>query len=767
MTIFSNSPLGMILGNAAITASVFLLQWLLAALLVKAAHCAGSTYFDTHDARGASYFPSVSIFVMAFFFQGTVLGAARLVLVPEFASSPAVGGLAALVCCTAALWVGRRVKEKVPMRAYYRMDPALRGRPVATFFVGPGEWVSRAPTNNWALRYATVIRTYKEKFVWFYLIEAAASATLSAIFANDANTLVQCGHIRSAAALVLLLLLVCHHITMPRARPRDTWFDRLSIALQCLAMTFKAIGYYSGEVDDGWHGTAQWVLRVSVGIFIAKTACDAVVEGVILISGRRDRLQAETYLEENGGRGGKAVLLCPVPSSGCGQEAPAPLSRSSSGTEDDRMLNATAREDHAVSLLFGTMHSALDPNQATTNSLSPTGNADGFNNTQATHHGQQSFVPLLSTLSVWKPPIDPRAGLGDSSMRTKSWHGLSRPSDLFRTLKSRSGSVTTRDTPHLFEPAMHPACDASSSDDDCLSPTLSGLPCSQLYTRVAKAQGAVQPLLRSNSMRQPTITSQLVGAAGNEHPFVVESPGFDDTLRYAESQFGDTRRSHAMSGSDRLRPQVSNTSGPARSPTGVSPLSGSGRSPRWQSRSIASPMSVAPPVDEDRPFSNASLDSSRSDVIPRFNTGTAARPLAKAPRTVLPSQMPFRSAKSLPSNTAVEHVAAPSTPPGILAKRRPSALVVETDFDALLTKRSSEFGFLSPTNTNGVATSRLSPTASLSSIPSVASPNTRQTPTNTAKHPKRRNPSRSISMIKPPTPMASSPRRSPHDRAGV
>ena len=126
------------------------------------------------------------------------------------------------------------------------------------FFIGSGEWVN-TDTTMFVERFASAIRTFRQDTSWFFLLELAASFTLSALQSAEPLHIIGCGHIKAFSAVVFLALLLLESILWPHCRFRDSCFGVVANGLQCTAMALMAAGYYSED-------ETFWTFRIATSL---------------------------------------------------------------------------------------------------------------------------------------------------------------------------------------------------------------------------------------------------------------------------------------------------------------------------------------------------------------------------------------------------------------------------------------------------------------------------------------------------------------------
>ena len=290
--IMGSQAAGMVLGNFMITVAF----WAVMSLAVRI--ISYTSVISTLDTLGLCRFPSAPLFVFQFFLQGTSLGSMVLVFYAPSDGAFVVGltalGFCLLIPCL-VLW---KVSKAVPQAAYYRHDTETDGRRFLVFLIGPGEWVSRHEAEHWVLRYASVLRDYRQGWAIYSFVEMSSCLAIAAVQAAHAQSWVGCGHKYLFTMFIFLVLLICEALAWPRSRARNCFMMIIILAIQCVAMLLMAIGYYHEDLEHWGFSIAASLLIAAVAILLLKSALDLLSEGYVLLKKRRVRLQGDTFNED-------------------------------------------------------------------------------------------------------------------------------------------------------------------------------------------------------------------------------------------------------------------------------------------------------------------------------------------------------------------------------------------------------------------------------------------------------------------------------------
>ena len=154
---------GAIVGNLLITAVAAILCVTLAALFKTTG--AVQSVFNTEDAYGLLRFPSAPLFVFIVLYQGLALAGMVLTAHPPTLGLFLLGASTTVICFALPCYMLVLVKKNVPTEAFYEPVPDREDSTVATFLLGPGEWVSRRPSYHFALRFTCALRSFTQKEV--------------------------------------------------------------------------------------------------------------------------------------------------------------------------------------------------------------------------------------------------------------------------------------------------------------------------------------------------------------------------------------------------------------------------------------------------------------------------------------------------------------------------------------------------------------------------------------------------------------------------
>eukprot|EP01059_Diplonema_ambulator_P001992 TRINITY_DN11636_c1_g1_i1.p1 TRINITY_DN11636_c1_g1~~TRINITY_DN11636_c1_g1_i1.p1 ORF type:complete len:499 (+),score=104.68 TRINITY_DN11636_c1_g1_i1:199-1695(+) len=253
------------------------------------------------DAQGLLRFPSVALFVLLFLYQGTVYSSMRLVVYGATFQLRMAG-----VACTVPLIlippvVAHVIKTSVPRLGYYRRlehpPKPICGLPsrYVQVIIGAGEWVSARRDNKFVARYQTMMRSFKQDWSWFVLVDFAAMWLLACATMAKTPTWRDCGHVKMVSSLVCLISMGVKAYARPFARHRDNLLDPPRLFLQALALIFMAAGFYSGSPSHIGFKVAPVIIMMTIVMLLFKVFLDLCTE--VVVFRRRARLQKITFEE--------------------------------------------------------------------------------------------------------------------------------------------------------------------------------------------------------------------------------------------------------------------------------------------------------------------------------------------------------------------------------------------------------------------------------------------------------------------------------------
>eukprot|EP01064_Diplonema_japonicum_P036502 TRINITY_DN821_c3_g1_i1.p1 TRINITY_DN821_c3_g1~~TRINITY_DN821_c3_g1_i1.p1 ORF type:complete len:1015 (+),score=197.13 TRINITY_DN821_c3_g1_i1:205-3249(+) len=295
--LYGSYAAGAVVGNLAIVIGAVAVLYCVLHLMVLC-KCITETE-HVLDAQGMMRFPSAPLFILLFFYQGTFLGAFRLIISPDPGWLRSWGLAAAGLLIGAPIWIGWKINKDVDKftkdgKGYYRTDDQVRGK-LFNFIVGPGEWVSTTKRNHWVQRYQTMVRSFKQKYSWFIVGDFLLMALMAGARVTNTDSWVRCGNVRLFMSLVNWIALIIEGYLLPHARMRDNVMDVMRLFMQGLGLLCMAIGFYS-ETYDHWGFRAASPIFIGVMVLIIlKLVMDMVTEGWIFFSKRRLRLQRATW----------------------------------------------------------------------------------------------------------------------------------------------------------------------------------------------------------------------------------------------------------------------------------------------------------------------------------------------------------------------------------------------------------------------------------------------------------------------------------------
>ena len=286
-----NVYVGAIVGNMACVAGFALLASVTLSLVNRFAPMRWVMRLaESTDSQGLLRFPSAPLFVFQWFYQSLSLCGFTLLISSDGGHLNMIGVATCGVCLGVPIYIVRVLVQGVPESATYVEDPEHCGL-LYTIVCGAGEWVNTFRSRLWVQRYASIVRTWRQKAVYFAFIDLMASFFLSGITALQTENWIGCGHVRSAQALIFFALVCLEGRYWPHARWRDTMADLLLLGAQSATLGLLAAAYYSGNPDHTGFPTSQLLLMLIGYVLVAKVVADILTELYIMSIGRRGRLQ--------------------------------------------------------------------------------------------------------------------------------------------------------------------------------------------------------------------------------------------------------------------------------------------------------------------------------------------------------------------------------------------------------------------------------------------------------------------------------------------
>ena len=255
------------------------------------------TFFDGLDVQGFLRVPSAPIFVFFVVYQGTTLGAMRILIIARSPVHVLVGIIVTCMGLMLPYMLFKLMHRNVPKRATYHLVQK-RAYPIE-FVLGPGEWVNTGRKYMWSQRYICMLLPYRKGCAWFSCLELCASLALSAIQSTRPESQLGCAYMKSAQGAVILVVMLLEMFLRPSARMRDTVLLSISTAMQVAAMAFHTLAHYEDNTL-GWHYTFGTTLLVAAGaILLIKMLLDFLTEVYVLITRRRDQAQKDFYKRQS------------------------------------------------------------------------------------------------------------------------------------------------------------------------------------------------------------------------------------------------------------------------------------------------------------------------------------------------------------------------------------------------------------------------------------------------------------------------------------
>eukprot|EP01060_Flectonema_neradi_P039075 TRINITY_DN8468_c0_g1_i1.p1 TRINITY_DN8468_c0_g1~~TRINITY_DN8468_c0_g1_i1.p1 ORF type:complete len:616 (+),score=76.67 TRINITY_DN8468_c0_g1_i1:175-2022(+) len=301
MEISGSVAAGAVIGNGLLVgvfALIFRLLLLLFKLKLIPKSIVPNRLFDGfEDTQGMLRFPSVPLFLYQVLHQGTFLAALLLIRSPPDELKAiwiSVGVLTLLVCVGVPVIVFRATRKAVPMDSIYYDDYNERS-PIKEYWIGRGEWISVERNNHWVNRYASVVRPYRQKFVYFSAVQFSASG-LVAIAVSMRATGATCALVKFLTAGVFLLVAIMCMVMMPFARMCDNHLMAVAYLIHSISLVCIAV-YYLGErvqlldISNVLHYIVLSILLLKVGLSL-------VVEVYVFITKRRVHLQENHWIKK-------------------------------------------------------------------------------------------------------------------------------------------------------------------------------------------------------------------------------------------------------------------------------------------------------------------------------------------------------------------------------------------------------------------------------------------------------------------------------------
>ena len=257
-----------------------------------------ATLFDGFmDTQGMLRFPSAPLFVLQGLYQGTFLAALLLIRSPPDELSAvwvAVGVVTTLICVLIPAVVFIITKRAIPMDAIFYEDN-VELSDIKEYWIGPGEWISVERNNHWINRYASVVRSYREKFVYFSTVQFFTSG-LVAIAVSISATGVTCGVIKLSMAAVFISLALFCVVIMPFCRMCDNHIVAITYLVHGISLACTAVFFIGDKIR--FLDVAGVLHYVVLGFLLFKVLVSLVVEIYLFVKDRRLLLQEDYRIKK-------------------------------------------------------------------------------------------------------------------------------------------------------------------------------------------------------------------------------------------------------------------------------------------------------------------------------------------------------------------------------------------------------------------------------------------------------------------------------------
>ena len=302
-TIDGSEDVSAIIGNMTICAGVAVCCFFLLVLLKSLSPVLPPALRvrDMLDAQGLLRFPSTSLFVLLFLYQGSIFSSMRLIGYANKGFHRAIGLVATGILLLIPHLVAYTIKTSVPTTAYYKtVSTHPKGwKCISDKFVraivGSGEWVSVRKTNRFVQRYQTMLRSFKQDCAWFIYFDFMSMVLLAGATIPRTPTWNDCGHVKLFSCVINILMLASKIVYKPYARYRDTVLDIPRFAIQATALFFMALAFYSGNIHHWGFAMSGPLIIAAIALLLLKVLLDIVTELYIFCTDRREKLQEEVF----------------------------------------------------------------------------------------------------------------------------------------------------------------------------------------------------------------------------------------------------------------------------------------------------------------------------------------------------------------------------------------------------------------------------------------------------------------------------------------
>eukprot|EP01060_Flectonema_neradi_P030287 TRINITY_DN4366_c4_g1_i1.p1 TRINITY_DN4366_c4_g1~~TRINITY_DN4366_c4_g1_i1.p1 ORF type:complete len:1087 (+),score=214.32 TRINITY_DN4366_c4_g1_i1:149-3409(+) len=252
--------------------------------------------------QGRLRFPSVTLFVYLYLYQAFSLCGTNIMIHPRKGWHAAVGVGCTLLTTLIPIVISIAISKGVPDKARYRFlsdedKTKFRSGKVATFILGPGEWVSRHPQNRFVDRFTLILKSYTEERPWFAIFEFAQMFLSGATLAIRQNSYVECGTTRLLCCLYNAAFLILEIKTLPHCKNRDNYLDCSRLFFQAVGLLLAAVAYFLEDMSHTSFTVATYCLLIAMSILFIKIILDLMSWLFIVCTGRWRALQADEWKE--------------------------------------------------------------------------------------------------------------------------------------------------------------------------------------------------------------------------------------------------------------------------------------------------------------------------------------------------------------------------------------------------------------------------------------------------------------------------------------
>eukprot|EP01063_Lacrimia_lanifica_P032636 TRINITY_DN5610_c0_g1_i1.p1 TRINITY_DN5610_c0_g1~~TRINITY_DN5610_c0_g1_i1.p1 ORF type:complete len:1290 (+),score=98.00 TRINITY_DN5610_c0_g1_i1:482-4351(+) len=289
LVMLESYAVGAVVGNTLVCAGGVALSYAVSLVIGAVGPRVLPGYFAGRDMLGEAAFPSVPLKVFCLVMQGTILAAGDLLLHPGDPAGFVVGFIGAVGCMWVLLYMFHVITYVVPRHAVVLKDPTTV-HPIARFFLGEDEWLSRDRRYHIVKRWSSMLRPFRFHTRWYVAMDSLGAVVVALLHAPYPHTMFGCAYIKFFAGCVLWLLLALEVYLRPHRHVRNLVLDLSALFMQAVASHLHAYAYFSESPGNNAFAVGRDLFFYSAVVLLVRACIDLAVQVYVWFTKRTKRL---------------------------------------------------------------------------------------------------------------------------------------------------------------------------------------------------------------------------------------------------------------------------------------------------------------------------------------------------------------------------------------------------------------------------------------------------------------------------------------------